>query len=152
MRVGPLASLGVKPSPSEAAAAEVLNVVNRDCRCGTVVLAACVSYFSACLFLCGLLKIHVSSRRSSVGVLQQMLHVTLNNAAVGVAARLEPEKLPNWFLKRINTPDEVGNPRKQFLQPIWRCYIENNQIETEILLLLLFSLRVFRDFLMRKNL
>lgn len=35
-------------------------VLNEDCSCGTVVLADCVPYFSLCLFLYRLLKIHGS--------------------------------------------------------------------------------------------
>lgn len=69
--------------PRNLPAAEVLN---EDCSCGTDVLADCVSCFSLCLFLYRLLKIHGSPRHLIVILLQQMLRVTLNNAAVGVAA------------------------------------------------------------------
>lgn len=73
--------------PQNLPAAEVLcSERGLYCSCGTVVLADCVPYFSICLFLYRLLKIHGSPRHLIVILLQQMLRVTLNNVAVGVAA------------------------------------------------------------------
>lgn len=50
-----LRSLTLTLNPNPAA---ILHVLNKDSSCGTVVLAACVSHFSTCLFLYKLLKIH----------------------------------------------------------------------------------------------